>query len=348
MTTLPLQITAGVDTHLDVNVVVALDERGALLGVESFDTTTDGYRRTLMWLRGFGTLELVGVEGTGSYGAGLTRHLLAEGIAVVEVDRPNRQRRRKRGKSDPQDAITAARAAQSGDALGAAKTRDGNVEAMRVLRIARHSARKARTQALNQMRSIISTAPDDIRAELRDLNVYRLLERARAYRPGTGLDVHAVTKRTLRVLARRATALEDEITDIDTCLTVLVAETAPELIARPGTDTASALLVAAGDNPDRLRNEATFAHLCGASPIDASSGTQQRHRLNRGGDRQANSALWKIVLTRMVCDPRTRHYIERRTKDGRTKKEAIRCLKRYIAREVYNHLPRAHLALDAP
>ena len=152
------------------------------------------------------------------------------------------------------------------------------------------------------MRSIISTAPDDIRAELRDLNVYRLLERARAYRPGTGLDVHTVTKRTLRVFARRATALEDEITDIDTCLTVLVAETAPELVARPGigTDTASALLVAAGDNPDRLRNEATFAHLCGASPIDASSGTQQRHRLNRGGDRQANSALWKIVLTRML------------------------------------------------
>jgi transposase len=268
----------------------------------------------------------------------------------VEVDRPNRQRRRKRGKSDPQDAITAARAAQSGDALGAAKTRDGNVEAMRVLRIARHSARKARTQALNQMRSIISTAPDEIRAELRDLNVHRLLERTRAYRPGTGLDVHTVTKRTLRVLARRATALEDEITDIDAALTVLVAETAAELVARPGigTDTASALLVAAGDNPDRLRNEATFAHLCGASPIDASSGTHQRHRLNRGGDRQANSALWKIVLTRMVCDPRTRDYIDRRMKDGRTKKEAIRCLKRYIAREVYNHLPRTQLALDAP
>ena len=350
MTTLPLRITAGVDTHLDVNVVAALDERGALLGVESFDTTVDGYRRTLAWLRELGTVELVGVEGTGSYGAGLTRHLLAEGIAVVEVDRPNRQRRRKRGKSDPQDAITAARAAQSGDALGAAKTRDGNVEAMRVLRIARHSARKARTQALNQMRSIISTAPDEIRAELRHLNVYRLLERARAYRPSPGLDVHTVTKRTLRTLARRAIALENEITDIDAALTTLVAETAPELVARPGigTDTASALLVAAGDNPDRLRNEATFAHLCGASPIDASSGTQQRHRLNRGGDRQANSALWKIVLTRMVCDPRTRHYIERRMKDGRTKKEAIRCLKRYIAREVYNHLPRTHLTLDTP
>src|SRR4051812_2776830 len=228
MDTLPLLVTAGVDTHRDVHVVAALDQRRSLLGVESFDTTPRGYRSALEWLRHFGAVELVGVEGTGSYGAGLTRHLLAEGVAVVEVDRPNRQRRRKRGKSDPQDAIAAARAAQSGDALGEAKTGDGNVEAMRVLRVARTSARKGRTQALNQMRSIISTAPDDIRAELRDLNVYRLLERARAYRPGTGLDVHAVTKLTLRTLARRAIALEDEITDIDTCLTVLVADTAPE------------------------------------------------------------------------------------------------------------------------
>jgi transposase len=350
MTTLPLRITAGVDTHLDVHLVAALDERGALLDVEEFEASARGYRSALRWLRCFGDVELAGVEGTGSYGAGLTRHLLGENIAVVEVDRPNRQRRRKRGKSDPQDAIAAARAAQSGDALGAAKTRDGNVEAMRVLRVARSSARKARTQALNQMRSIISTAPDAIRSELRHLNVYRLIERASAYRPGTSLDIDAVTKRTLRMLARRAAALEHEVKEIDAALKTLVVETAPDLVARVGvgTDTASTLLVAAGDNPGRLRNEATFAHLCGASPIDASSGTQQRHRLNRGGDRQANSALWKIVLTRMVCDPNTRDYIERRMKDGRTKKEAIRCLKRYVAREVYNHLPRAELALDSP
>jgi transposase len=350
MTTLPLHVTAGVDTHLDVHVVAALDERGALLGVESFETSARGYRRTLRWLRRFGEVELVGVEGTGSYGAGLTRHLLGEGVTVVEVDRPNRQRRRKRGKSDSQDAITAARAAQAGDALGAAKTRDGNVEAMRVLRVARSSARKARTQALNQMRSIISTAPEAIRAELRDLNVYRLIERAGAYRPGKGHGVETITKQTLRMLARRAAGLEDEVKDIDATLETLVAQTAPELIARVGvgTDTASALLVAAGDNPGRLRGEATFAHLCGASPIDASSGKHERHRLNRGGDRQANSALWKIVLTRLVCDPRTRAYLERRMKEGLTKKEAIRCLKRYIAREVYNHLPRQHLALDSP
>src|ERR1039458_5045940 len=157
MTTLARQITGGVDTHLDVHVAAALDERGGLLGVESFETTPAGYDKLLTWLQGFGTVELLGVEGTGSYGAGLTRHLHSEGIRVVEVDRPNRQRRRRHGKSDPQDAISAARAAQGGDATGEAKTRDGNVEAMRVLRVARASARKGRTQALNQMRSLIST-----------------------------------------------------------------------------------------------------------------------------------------------------------------------------------------------
>ncbi len=350
MTTLPLRITAGVDTHLDVHVVAALDDTGALLGVESFATTIAGYRRLLAWLRGFGQLELVGVEGTGSYGAGLTRVLLGEAVRVVEVDRPNRQRRRRRGKSDPQDAITAARAAQSGDACGQAKSRDGNVEAMRVLRVARFSARKARTQALNQMRSLISTGPDSIRDELRDLKAGPMLDCASAYRPGTKRDLVSLTKFSLRLLAQRAIGLEAEVAELDAILAPLVAETAPELLAVMGlgTDTASALLVAAGDNPERLRSEATFAHLCGVSPLDASSGKNERHRLNRGGDRQANSALWRIVITRMVCDARTRDYIERRMKEGLTKKEAFRCLKRYIAREVYNHLPRVELALDSP
>jgi transposase len=246
--------------------------------------------------------------------------------------------------------VSAARSAQSGDARGEAKTRDGNVEAMRVLRVARSSARKARTQALNQMRSIVATGPEPIRAELRDLTVYRLLERAAGYRPGQRRDVMSLTKRTLRILARRAQALEAEVAELDTILKQLVAETAPALAARPGvgTECASVLLVAAGDNPQRLRNDATFAHLCGAAPIDASSGKHQRHRLNRGGDRQANAALWHIVITRMVNDPRTRHYIQRRINEGLTKKEAFRCLKRYIAREVYNHLPHPHLALDSP
>jgi transposase len=348
--TMPPRITAGVDTHLDVHVAAALDERGALLGVEMFATTPAGYADLLGWLQRFGTVELAGVEGTGSYGAGLTRFLHAHDVRVVEVDRPNRQRRRRRGKSDPQDAISAARAAQSGDACGLAKTRTGPVEAMRVLRVARWSARKARTQALNQMRALIATAPDEIRSELRDLNAHRMLERASSYRPAQRRDASAATKFALRTLARRAIALEAEITDIDAILKVLAAEAAPELVAITGvgTDVATALLVAAGDNPERLRNEATFAHLCGVAPLDASSGKQERHRLNRGGDRHANSALWHIVITRMVCDQRTRDYIARRTADGRTKKEAIRCLKRHIAREIYQQLPRPQPALDSP
>jgi transposase len=350
MTTIARQITGGVDTHLDVHVAAALDERGAQLGVESFAATAAGYRELLGWLEEFGTVELIGVEGTGSYGAGLTRHLLSHQIAVVEVDRPNRQRRRRTGKSDPHDAVAAARAAQGGDATGSAKTRDGNVEAMRVLRVARSSARRSRTQAINQMRSLISTAPEELRAELRSLSIYKVLTLASAYRHTGRTDVTTVTKLTLRTLARRALSLEEEVKEIDRLLKALVAETAPELnaINGVGTDVASAILVAAGDNPERLRNESTFAKLCGVSPLDASSGKHERHRLNRGGDRQANSALWHIVFTRMVNDPRTKHYIERRMKEGRTKKEAIRCLKRYVAREVFAALPRSQFALDNP
>jgi transposase len=350
VTTLARSITGGVDTHLDVHVAAALDDRGALLGVESFATTEGGYKKLLAWLSDFGPVELVGVEGTGSYGAGLTRHLQAERVRVVEVDRPNRQRRRRKGKSDPQDAISAARAALSGDASGEAKSRDGNVESMRVLRVARTSARKGRAQALNQMRGLISTAPEPIRAELRGLNVFHLLERAATYRPGAKRDVVSLTKFTLRMLARRAIILGEEISEIDAILKPLVIETAPRLVGTlgVGTDAASALLVTAGDNPERLHDEAAFAHLFGASPIEASSGKQERHRLNRSGDRQANSALWHIVITRMVYDPRTTEYIDRRTKEGLTKREAVRCLKRYVAREVFSLLPHEKLGLDSP
>ena len=346
MPTLPRRITGGVDTHADVHVVAALDERGSLLGVQPFDTTPAGYRQALRWLRSWGEVELVGVEGTGSYGAGLTRLLLAEAVPVVEVDRPNRQRRRKRGKSDPQDAITAARAAQSGDALGAAKTRNGSVEAIRVLRLVRISARRNRNRTLNQMRSIVSTAPDELREQFRGLTGFQLVDQAARLRPGQRRDVTSVTKLALRTLARRVQLMDAEIDEVEAVLHPLVEVTAPELVALVGVgpDCASALLVAAGDNPERLRNERTFAHLCGAAPLDASSGKQERHRLNRGGDRQANSALWRIVMTRIVYDPRTKPYIERRMAEGLTKKEAMRCLKRYVAREVFNHLPRQRLA----
>ena len=340
------RITGGVDTHLNVHVAAALDERGALLETKSFPATTAGYRQLHSWLRSFGEIERVGVEGTGSYGAGLTRHLHAAGVTVVEVDRPNRQNRRRRGKSDTVDAISAARAAQSGDANGEAKTRDGNVECMRVLRLVKLSARRNKVVATNQMRSIIATGPDELRPMFKDATVHQLIERAAALRPNGRTDVLGATKVALRQLARRCQRLTQEIEEINELLEPLVAETAPELleVVGVGTDVATALLVAAGDNPQRMRSERTFAHLCGVSPLDASSGKQERHRLNRSGDRQANSALWRIVMTRIVYDPRTKAYIDRRMNEELSKKEAMRCLKRYVAREVYAHLPHERLS----
>jgi len=346
MTSMPEMVTGGVDTHLDVHVAAALDGVGGLLGVEVFPATAKGYRQLLCWLGSFGKVGLVGVEGTGSYGAGLTRHLHASGVRVVEVDRPNRQVRRRRGKSDPVDAIAAARAALSGDAAVEAKTRTGRVESIRVLRLARSSARKERTRAVNQMRSIVSTAPEAIREDMRDLPIAALLERAAAFRPAGRTDVLNATKIALRMLARRALVLAEEMRELDVLLDPIVEEVAPELLTRPGVghEVAGALLVAAGDNPQRLRSEAGFANLCGVSPLDASSGKQQRHRLNRGGDRQANSALWRVVMTRMTCDPATKAYIARRTEEGLTKREAMRCLKRFVARELYRYLPAPNLA----
>ena len=341
MTTMPDSVTGGVDTHLDVHVAAALNHIGGLLGVESFAADAAGYRCLLTWLASFGTVRVVGVEGTGSYGAGLTRHLLSQGVEVVEVDRPNRQERRRAGKSDPADAIEAARAAASGRAKGKAKTRDGNVEAIRVLRVAKCSARKDRTRALNQLRSLVSTAPDELRAQLRGVTIFRLVHCVAGLRPAGRTDVVNATKIAMRTLVRRVLELDADIAELDALIAPLVAETAPELLARPGVgpDSAGALLVAAGDNPGRLRTERSFAHLCGVSPLDASSGKQQRHRLNRGGDRQANAAVWRIVMSRLSFDPASQLYLERRTKEGLSKLEAMRCLKRYVAREVFYLLP---------
>ncbi len=335
------RVTAGADTHRDQHVIAALDERGGELGVRSFPTTAAGYRRALAWLRSFGAVERIGVEGTGSYGAGLTRYLHAEGVTVVEVNRPNCQLRRSHGKSDPVDAVAAARAAQSGEASGAAKTRTGSVEAIRALRIARRSAGHGRTIALSQMRALLVSGPDDLRETLRGSTVSKLVTVAARLRPADPTIAAGATRFALRALARRVQSLEAECERLDAVLGPLVSATAPELVAcfGVGTDTAGALLVSAGDNPGRLRSEAAFAHHCGVAPIDASSGLITRKRLNRGGDRTANQALWRIVMVRMVHDPRTRSYVERRTREGRSKREIIRSLKRYVARELYRCLP---------
>jgi transposase len=336
-------VTGGVDTHLDVHVAAALDGIGGLLGVESFAASAVGYRKLLAWMSSFGPVARVGVEGTGAYGAGLLRYLHRNGVEVIEVDRPNRQARRHAGKSDPADAVEAARAAQSGRARGLAKTRVGNVEAIRALLVTRRSARNMRIKALNQIRHLSFTGPDELRERLRGLSTIMLAREAAALRPRASSDpVVYATKLSVHTLGRRVLALEEEAARIDELLAVLVTQTAPSLLELRGVgvDTAASLLVAAGDNPERLRSEAAWAHLCGVSPIEASSGKVARHRLNRGGDRQANQALWRIVMVRIVHDPRTRSYLERRTKEGLSKREVIRVLKRYVAREVYRHLPR--------
>jgi transposase len=337
-------VTGGVDTHLDLNVAAALDPVGGLLAVQEFPADSGGYQRLLSWLAGFGPVARVGVEGTGSYGAGLTRYLRTEGVQVVEVDRPNRQARRRAGKSDPLDAIEAARAALSGRASGAAKTRDGDVEAIRALVVAKRSCRSARIKTLNQIRHLGFTAPEQLRERLKGVPRQQLAATAAALRPGPldGNPVMAATKTALRILGRRVLALDEEKTQIDALLTTLVTRAGPQLLTLHGVgiDTAATLLVTAGDNPGRLRSEAAWAHLCGTAPIPASSGKVTRWRLNRGGDRQANCALWVIVICRLGNDPRTRAYMTRRLAEGRSKPEVIRILKRYVAREVYRHLPR--------
>src|SRR6266487_1094351 len=273
-------VTVGVDSHKDVHVAAAVDQLGRLLGTTQAPTTQRGYGQLQRWAQGLGQVDRFGIEGTGSYAVGLARWLVDHGHQVVEVNRPNRQTRRRRGKSDPADAEAAARSALAGDEVTTPKTANGTVEMLRVLRVARRSAMKARTQAANQLDSLIAK---------------------------------------------------------------LAPKAAPPLLARRGVgpQTAAALLVAAGDNPDRLRSEAAFSMLCGSSPIEASSGKTVRHRLNRGGDRQANNALWVIALARMASDQPTKDYVERRTKLGKSKKDIIRCLKRYIAREVYRDLQAA-------
>jgi transposase len=335
-------ITGGVDTHLDVHVAAAVDANGGVLGVESFATTPGGYGELHGWLAGFGTVDRVGVEGTGAYGAGLARHLRGRGLVVIEVDRPNRQERRRNGKSDELDAIEAARAALSGRASGIAKSADGDVEAIRALLVARRSGRNVRIKYMNQIRHLGFTAPDELRERLRDVPADQLARTAAALRPTAGGDtVVYATKLAIATLGRRIVALETDARRLDEILDTLVRRRAPRLLEvyGVGIHTAAILLVAAGDNPHRLKSEAAFAHLCGVAPLPASSGkTQRRFRLNPGGNRQANHALWRIVFTRMSSDERTRKYVARRLAEGRSTREIMRILKRYVARELYPHL----------
>lgn len=338
MRTMP-QLVGGVDTHADVHCAAVIDGNGSVLATASFSTNGDGYRRFVRWLAGYGRVGVVGVEGTSSYGKGLTGFLRGINVEVVEVIRPNRQTRRRNGKSDPADAIAAARAVLSGEASGTPKIGNGPVEAIRALRIARSSAVKARTQAANQIRDLIRTGGEDLRDRLHPMTTSQRVEASARLRvTDRHTTAEAAHRTALRILARRHQSLTTEIKQLTIQLDQLVTNTAPTLCSLKGVgpDVAAKLLTAAGDNPHRMRNEAAFAALCGASPLDASSGKQQRHRLNRGGDRQANNALWTIAMVRMSSDPQTRAYVQRRTQQGLTKPEIIRCLKRYIAREIHH------------
>ena len=341
MTDQLIAVIGGVDTHTDAHQAAVIDTIGRHLATESFPTTPAGYRDLLTWLRSHGELIAVGVEGTGASGAELARLLRTEDVTVVDVDRPDRRARRANGKSDPVDAYAAATAVLSGRASGIPKARDGIVAAIRALRLPRASAAKARAQAINQIRGLIIAAPTSVREPLRNLTTAKLTARLAATRPGTDVADPAVAVRiALRRLARRWQQLTDEIAEADAELGLLVATAAPQLLALPGvgTETAGQLLVTAGDNPERLASEASFAHLCATAPVPASSGRTDRHRLNRGGDRQANRALHTIVVVRMRHDPRTREYVARRKAQGLNNKDIIRCLKRFVAREIYRLL----------
>jgi transposase len=334
MAQLTRRVIGGVDTHKDAHVAAVVDEAGRILGVESFANDTKGFRQMSAWMARHGDIERVGVEGTGSYGAGLSRYFTRAGVEVLEVCRYDRQRRRMKGKSDSADAEAAALAR---DMVATPKAGTGSIEAIRALRIPRNSAMKARTQAANQIHTLIDTAPDQLRERLRGRTIRALVDEIARWRPGTPDDPTEAHRYSLRILARRWQQLSAELAALDKHITELVERIAPELVAvrGVGVETAATLLVAVGDNPERLLDERGFAALCGVSPVDRSSGRQRHHSLNRGGNRDANRALWRIALVRMAVDPRTRAYVERRTKDGKSKKAIIRCLKRYIARELH-------------
>jgi transposase len=330
-------VYGGVDTHAQVHVAAAVDGAGRVLGTGSFPVSAQGFAELLGWLRGWGELARAGVEGTGSYGAGLARYLAGHGVTVLEVNRPDRARRRRHGKSDPVDAVSAALAALRGQDCGTPKSGGGAAESLRALRVARRGAVKARGQAGNQLRDLLVTAPGEVRAELAGLAGAKLAAACAAFTGTASADPAAAIRAAMASIARRWHQADQEAAALGAAMEDLAGAAAPELTDRTGIgpQSAAALLIAAGDNPGRIGTEAAFAALCGVSVVDCSSGKHQRHRLNRGGDRQANSALWRIVQTRLRHDQRTKDYLERRTSQGKTRKEIIRELKRYVAREVW-------------
>lgn len=345
-------VIGGVDTHKSTHYAAAVDDQGRLLGHQEFPATDTGYGQLLGWMHSLGEVAAIGVESTGSFGATLTRFLTGAGVDVVEVNRPNRLARRMDGKSDRLDAEQIARAVLGRTSTAIPKSKSGVVEVIRTLRVTRGSAVKSRTQAFNTLWGVVIGAPSPLRDELVVLSKRTLVNRCLRLRPETedlmalAGEPHrmllAATKVSLRDLARRWKALDQEIKTLNKQLDTLVRTAAPALVELHGVgvELAGQFLMTAGDNAGRIRTEAAFAKLCGVAPQPASSGrTSGRHRLSRSGDRAANSALYIVAIVRMRHHQPTRDYVERRTAEGLTKREIIRCLKRYIAREIYNNLP---------
>lgn len=344
-------VVVGVDTHLDFHVAAVISPLGALLGTETFPATAAGYNALISWTRSHGPAIIAGIEGPSSYGAGLSAALRGTGIEVHEVDRPDRASRRRRGKTDAFDAEAAARRVLSG-LTHPAKINDGVIESLRMLKVQHTSATKQRTATINQMHQIRVTCPETLRATLTGLTKKTLPAHCTRFRINTTQlsDPVQAAKRTLRGLARRVMALDAEIADLEADITALVTPLAPRTLAAHGTGplTVAQLLITVGSNPDRFHSEAGFAALCGTNPIPASSGKTDRHRLNRGGDRHANSALHMICLSRLAHHPPTRAYIAARTTDNKSTPHLRRKLKRYIARELFTLLRQDLTALTNP
>jgi transposase len=324
-------VAVGVDTHKDVHVAVAFDALGVELGSREIAVTEAGYRSLLSWACGLG-VPAFAVEGCGCYGAGLARFLELAGVPVWECERP-RRRDRRRGKSDLIDAAVAGRRLLAGEGLSVPRG-GGRREDLRLLLLERRSAVRARTAALNQLSALLVTLPAHVRARLESLSGERLARAAARQRSRPD-----VTSTVLRRLGRRVELLSEEIAELERTLACVVGELAPDLLGEPGVGPvcAAQLLVSSGD-PKRMASEASFAALAGTSPVEASSGKKQRHRLNRGGDRQLNWALHVIALARIRHHAETAAYYQRLLARGKTTREARRCVKRALARHFYRQL----------
>ena len=334
------KIFVGVDTHKHVHVAVALDEDGQRLGDVRIPVDTAGYQELERWAQTLGRPVAFGVEGTGSYGANLTSHLRRQGRKVVEVNRGDRRARRANGKSDTLAAELAARSVIAGTSTAIPKSADGTVEMIRKIKVARDIACKNRTSAIIALKTVIVNTPQELKEQLDALGDKALIQRCAGFRPGRVDDQISSSKHALRALAKRWEFLDAEVKSHDVVIASLAKACAPTLCDGfgIGPDTAAELLIVFGDNPERVRSEAAFAKLCGVAPIPASSGMTHRHRLAWNGHRQANAAIYRTAIVRMQHHQPTKDYVAKRTAEGLSKRDIIRCLKRFIAREVYGRV----------